>query len=659
MKRDTARDILPPGSVFEKYTVYKRLGSGGMGAVYLVRHNILDTLFALKILHPDAAQQTGSFVSRFLREGKLASSLKHPNLIEVHDAGHNAATDIYYIVMDYVSGGNLRSRLNKTGKLSLAESLPIITGIAHALNVAHHAGIVHRDIKPENIMFDTGGTVKLADLGIAKVSGPSGSALTVTSAVIGTPAYMSPEQALDSSKVDCRADIYSLGIVFFEMLAGRLPFDSLNPIELLSQLISGTPLPDVRDFCKDIPEDTARLIEDMTRKDIKKRIQTPEELLYRLSRLSSGAGDVGNSSENRGSNVTDFVTLPTMLSSSGSQELETQVTLSSVPENGSKTIPCRQIGARQANWSENSAEIGKKTPASGSFNLRSYGKIIAVIGIPLLLLAAAAVVFFLKATVGGNSGNSGISGRTAGNSGNSGISGRTAGNTGNSGNSGISGRTAGNTGNSGISGRTAGNSGISGRTAGNTGNSGISGRTAGNSGNSGISGRTAGITGTAIVELEPKASFTTSSAEQEFIPAKEQMQLPPPHSVILLAPADFRSGLLSEQLKKNAGKQVFLAEIESPGRFRDQIRQLLSCSPDMMIIVPVRHFVRSGISLTTFEMLLTEAADRIREKNVPLQIVCPKPAVTRKEKDFVDLLEHICARRSLDLKTVAPANENH
>ena len=594
MKRDTARDILPPGSVFEKYTVYKRLGSGGMGAVYLVRHNILDTLFALKILHPDAAQQTGSFVSRFLREGKLASSLKHPNLIEVHDAGHNAATDIYYIVMDYVSGGNLRSRLNKTGKLSLAESLPIITGIAHALNVAHHAGIVHRDIKPENIMFDTGGTVKLADLGIAKVSGPSGSALTVTSAVIGTPAYMSPEQALDSSKVDCRADIYSLGIVFFEMLAGRLPFDSLNPIELLSQLISGTPLPDVRDFCKDIPEDTARLIEDMTRKDIKKRIQTPEELLYRLSRLSSGAGDVGNSSENRGSNVTDFVTLPTMLSSSGSQELETQVTLSSVPENGSKTIPCRQIGARQANWSENPAEIGKKTPASGSFNLRSYGKIIAVIGIPLLLLAAAAVVFFLKATVGGNSGNSGISGRTAG-----------------------------------------------------------------NTGNSGISGRTAGITGTAIVELEPKASFTTSSAEQEFIPAKEQMQLPPPHSVILLAPADFRSGLLSEQLKKNAGKQVFLAEIESPGRFRDQIRQLLSCSPDMMIIVPVRHFVRSGISLTTFEMLLTEAADRIREKNVPLQIVCPKPAVTRKEKDFVDLLEHICARRSLDLKTVAPANENH
>ena len=236
MKRDAPRDILPPGSVFEKYTVYKRLGSGGMGAVYPVRHNLLDTLFALKILHPDVARQDSRFVSRFIREAKLAGAVRHPNLIEVHDAGRNAATGIYYIVMDYVSGGSLRILLSKTDKLGLAESLQIITGIAHALNAAHHAGIVHRDIKPENIMFDAGGTAKLADLGIAKVSEPSGSALTVTSAVFGTPAYMSPEQAMDSGKVDCRTDIYSLGIVFFEMLAGRLPFNGSTPIELLSQL---------------------------------------------------------------------------------------------------------------------------------------------------------------------------------------------------------------------------------------------------------------------------------------------------------------------------------------------------------------------------------------------------------------------------------------
>ena len=290
-------ELLKPGTVFEKYTIEKFLGKGGMGAVYLARHNILDSLFAIKILSPDVASKSRQFVDRFIREAKLACKIKHPNLIAVHDAGKNSENGIYYIVMDYVPGGSVRDLLKQESRITPEHALRIISQIAAALEAAYHFGMVHRDIKPENIMFSADGTAKLADLGIAKSTDEQDTVLTVAASVFGTPAYMSPEQAMDSSKVDPRADIYSLGIVFFEMLSGQLPYSGKGTIQILSQVVTGEEIPDIRTFVSNVSPEIAALIAAMTEKKVEKRIQTPTELLQRLHEISNrGSGFIFQSS---------------------------------------------------------------------------------------------------------------------------------------------------------------------------------------------------------------------------------------------------------------------------------------------------------------------------------------------------------------------------
>ena len=143
--------VLKPGTVFEKYTVERLLGRGGMGAVYLVRHNILDSPFALKVLFPNTAVQNKQFVGRFIREAKLACKIRHPNLIAVHDAGRNPDNGMYYIVMDYVPGGSVRDLLEREYQLRPQEALRIVTQVANALVAAQEHHMVHRDIKPDKI----------------------------------------------------------------------------------------------------------------------------------------------------------------------------------------------------------------------------------------------------------------------------------------------------------------------------------------------------------------------------------------------------------------------------------------------------------------------------------------------------------------------------
>ena len=208
--------MLRPGSTFGRYTIVKLLGQGGMGEVYLVRHAVLDSEFALKVLSPEVAARTGSFIRRFIREAKLSCRLHHPNLVAVHDAGYESSVGLYYLVMDYVPGGTLRDRLlSQSHGLPVEQAVRIVGEVAAALASAAEMKLVHRDIKPENIMFGECGEARLADLGIAKSAGNDDSLMTMANAVFGTPAYMSPEQARDSGKVDARADIYSLGIVLF------------------------------------------------------------------------------------------------------------------------------------------------------------------------------------------------------------------------------------------------------------------------------------------------------------------------------------------------------------------------------------------------------------------------------------------------------------
>ena len=310
--RKSESGTLEPGDTFEKYTVEKLLGKGGMGAVYLVRHNVLDSFFALKVLFPDVAKKNKQFVNRFIREAKLACKIKHPNLIAVHDAGQNKTNGMYYLIMDYVSGGSVRDLLKAQGRFPVQKALAVTEQIAAALNEAYKHNMVHRDIKPDNIMFTTEGTAKLADLGIAKSTNDQDTMLTMEASVFGTPAYMSPEQAIDSSKVDCRADIYSLGIVLFEMLSGQRPYRGSGTMEILSQVVKDEDIPDIREYCPQISVEIADLIRDMTAKQLDKRLATPAELLNRLSLITV-------SSENIADNIGQIVnsaaevTMPTLV----------------------------------------------------------------------------------------------------------------------------------------------------------------------------------------------------------------------------------------------------------------------------------------------------------------------------------------------------------
>ncbi len=207
--------------LFPQFEVLELLGQGGMGAVYKARQPALDRLVALKVLPPQTSGDAG-FADRFTREARALARLNHPNIVGVYEFGQ--AGGLHYFVMEYVEGLNLR-QLDQAGRLSPREALKIIPQICDALQFAHDEGIVHRDIKPENVMLDKKGRVKITDFGLARILGrePEGMRLTGAKDVMGTPHYMAPEQVEHPQEVDHRADIYSLGVVFYEMLTGELP----------------------------------------------------------------------------------------------------------------------------------------------------------------------------------------------------------------------------------------------------------------------------------------------------------------------------------------------------------------------------------------------------------------------------------------------------
>ncbi len=210
-----------------QYEILELIGQGGMGAVYKARQRGLERLVAIKILPFEVSQST-AFAERFAREARALAMLSHPHIVAVHDFGQ--AEGMCYFVMEYVAGVNLRQAI-QAGKMNPAEALAIVPQICEALQFAHDEGVVHRDIKPENILIDTRGRVKIADFGLAKLLGtqtPEHS-LTGTQQVMGTLRYMAPEQMFGSKEVDHRADIFSLGVVFYELLTGELPIGRFAP----------------------------------------------------------------------------------------------------------------------------------------------------------------------------------------------------------------------------------------------------------------------------------------------------------------------------------------------------------------------------------------------------------------------------------------------
>ena len=279
------QEIFRSGDRFRGYVVERLLGNGSLGAVYLVRHEVLDTVYALKALFPEVAKENEDYVKRFLREAKIATRIRHPNLVAVHDCGYDEARGLYYIVMDYVSGGDLRQALAFAGRFSPDRAVEVVLQVASALDAAQEYHVVHRDIKPENIMIQPDGTVKLVDLGIAKADGLRDSLCTEAESVFGTPAYVAPEQALDASAVDVRADIYSLGVVLFEMIAGRVPYEGPNAPQILVQTLSSDPFPDIRDMNPDAPPALAIVIRRMCVKECDRRIATPAALIAEFAKI--------------------------------------------------------------------------------------------------------------------------------------------------------------------------------------------------------------------------------------------------------------------------------------------------------------------------------------------------------------------------------------
>jgi serine/threonine protein kinase len=225
------RPTVPPleriAAAFPQLEILELIGAGGMGAVFKARQPKLDRYVALKVL-PEALARDPAFAERFQREGRVLARLNHPNIVTVHDFGQSG--DFFYLMMEYVDGVNLRQAM-RAGRFTPAQALALVPRICEALQFAHDEGVLHRDIKPENILLDARGRVKIADFGIAKLLGETRAdvSLTATGAAIGTPQYMAPEQIERPADVDHRADIYSLGVVFYELLTGELPLGRFAP----------------------------------------------------------------------------------------------------------------------------------------------------------------------------------------------------------------------------------------------------------------------------------------------------------------------------------------------------------------------------------------------------------------------------------------------
>ncbi|CAN5887004.1 serine/threonine-protein kinase [soil metagenome] len=260
-----------------RYTVEREIGHGGMAVVYLSRDIRHDRVVALKVLQPQFTEVLGP--ERFLREIKLAARLRHPNLLPLYDSGE--AGGFLYYVCPYVEGGSLRDRLLGQGRVPLPTTLRLAREVAEALDYAHRHQVIHRDIKPENILLDEGHAI-VADFGVARaVSAAAGAGLTETGMLVGTPAYMSPEQVSDAP-LDGRSDIYALGCVIFEMLVGRPPFTGTAPLMVLAQRLVSV-APSLRSAGAAVPAAVEHLVARSLAASLEDRFQTATDLTLALS----------------------------------------------------------------------------------------------------------------------------------------------------------------------------------------------------------------------------------------------------------------------------------------------------------------------------------------------------------------------------------------
>ena len=259
----------------DRYEILSKVGAGGMSDVYKAKDHILSRFVAIKVLKQEFSEDS-SFVTKFRAEAQSAAGLEHPNIVNIYDV--SSENGLYYIVMEYVEGITLKTYIEKKGQLSFKESASIAIQVARGIEAAHNKNIIHRDIKPQNIIISTDGKVKVTDFGIAKAT----SSNTISSDVMGSVHYASPEQARNGF-VDGRSDIYSLGIVMFEMVTGRVPFDGDTTVAVaLQHLQEEIARPSI--YAPDLPISFEKIILKCTQKTPDRRYQTIEELLTDIRR---------------------------------------------------------------------------------------------------------------------------------------------------------------------------------------------------------------------------------------------------------------------------------------------------------------------------------------------------------------------------------------
>src|SRR6185369_14309015 len=282
---------IPPGRTIGRYEIRSQIGAGGMGEVYLARDTELDRTVALKVL-PASVATDEQRMRRFVQEAKAASSLNHQNIITIYEIGNSDSSR--FIATEFVDGVTLRQKLRR-GRLNFSETLDIGIQIATGLAAAHEAGIIHRDVKPENVMLrNRDGFVKLLDFGLVKLTEVTGSdtdteaptrALVNTDAgtVMGTVVYMSPEQAR-GKQVDARTDIWSLGVILYEMITGSTPFSGESSADVIAAIVKSEP-PAISRIAPDTPDKLAEIISKALEKNVDDRYQTIKDLLVDLRRL--------------------------------------------------------------------------------------------------------------------------------------------------------------------------------------------------------------------------------------------------------------------------------------------------------------------------------------------------------------------------------------
>jgi eukaryotic-like serine/threonine-protein kinase len=286
----------------DRYTITRLLGKGGMGAVYEARHVRLGRRVAIKFLLPELAAR-GELLRRFENEAVAAGGLEHPNLVAVIDLGR-AADGSPYLVMEFLDGEDCARLVRHVGPLPVARAVNIVLQACRGVAVAHDAGIVHRDLKPENLFLtdvgDGGDQIKVLDFGIAKLRPADGQSATRTGSTFGTTHYMSPEQARGAGEVDVRTDVWSLGVVLYELLGGHKPFDSEQPLGVVHQILNATPAP-LETLRPGLPRGLAAVVGRALRKDAAERYPSIRAFASALApftaRPAAAAGDARASTQ--------------------------------------------------------------------------------------------------------------------------------------------------------------------------------------------------------------------------------------------------------------------------------------------------------------------------------------------------------------------------